>query len=85
MNDFKQKFEKAQSKSKDGLNTYVKDFPMDTVIPMACIYYVVHFAEVYHVNEKFVEMGFSLQHWKMLTDKQNNMLKKITTEFYNDQ
>lgn len=51
---------------------------MDTVIPMACIYYVVHFAEIYEVDDQFITMGFNLAHMKMLTDKQVKMLKAIS-------
>ena len=48
---------------------------MDTVIPMAAIYYMVQAAEVYEVKDNFIVIGFNLYHWKMLTDKQNGMLK----------
>lgn len=81
VDEFKKKFEKGD---KSGQFQYIDKFPMDSVIPVACLYYVVHFVEVYEVSDDFIAMGFSLNHFKMLTPKQQNMLKAIKTEFYND-
>lgn len=52
-----------------------KNFPMDAVIPMVSLYHVVQFSEIFDVDEKYFTLGFNLNHFKMLTDKQNNMLK----------
>ena len=79
IHDFKDRFEKASNKqAPDAYLNTVKEFPMDTVIPMACIYFIVHFAEVYEIqDDKFIMMGFNLAHMNMLTTKQNKMLKQI--------
>jgi len=74
VDDFKAKFEKG---SKKGEMEYIKDFPMDTVIPMAAIYYATNFAETAEFDDTFAEFGFSLSSWKMLTEKQTKMLKEI--------
>lgn len=70
----------------DHTNLYnsVHNFPMDTVIPMAAIFYMSHFAEVFETDDKFVTMGYSFDHLKLLTPKQSKMLKKIKQPFYND-
>jgi hypothetical protein len=57
---------------------------MDTVIPLAAIYYATHFSEIFEVDDKFVTLGFSLDHFKLLTEKQNKMLKAIKHGFYNE-
>lgn len=81
MDTFKAKFEKGDKK---GEMAYIENFPMDTVIPMACIYYITHFSEIFEVDDNFVALGFSLMHFKMLTEKQNKMLKAIKHPFYNE-
>ena len=81
IDDFKVKFEKG---SKKGEMDFIKDFPMDTVIPMAGLYYAANFAETVEFDDMFATLGFSLGHWKMLTDKQLKMLKEIKQDFYND-
>jgi len=58
---------------------------MDTVIPMAAIFYTTHFSEIFEVDDKFITVGFSLDHFKMLTAKQNKMLKAIKHAMYNPQ
>lgn len=57
---------------------------MDTVIPMAGLYYAANFAETVEFDDMFATLGFSLGHWKMITDKQLKMLKEIKQDFYND-
>jgi hypothetical protein len=79
---FKAKFEAGAKR--EGLTATDKRFPMDAVIPTAAIYYAVQAAEIYEVKEDYILMGYNLYHWKMLTDKQNGMLKKIEQDFYND-
>ena len=68
---------------KDGDLQAVENFPMDTVIPMAALFYSSHFSEIFEVDDKFVTLGFSLNHFKMLTEKQNKMLKAVKHDFYN--
>jgi len=79
---FKEKFEKGSKKADQLPN--IKNFPMDTVIPIAAIYYMVQGAEIYEVKDNFIMIGYNLYHWKMLTDKQNGMLKQIQQDFYNE-
>jgi len=45
---------------KDGDLQAVENFPMDTVIPMAALYYLTHFSEIFEVDDKFVTLGYSL-------------------------
>jgi len=56
---------------------------MDTVIPMAGLFYATHFSEIFEVDDKYVTLGYSLGHFKMLTEKQNKMLKAVKHDFYN--
>ena len=75
---FKKKFEMGDKK---GEMEFIKNFPMDTVIPMAGLYYASSFAESVEFDDTFATLGFSLQHWKMLTEKQSKMLKEIKHDF----
>ena len=59
VSNFKDKFTSG-SKKKDGDYMYVDDFPMDTVIPLACLYYATHFSDSFEVTDDFVTLGFSL-------------------------
>ena len=67
IDDFKVMFEKG---SKGGDMENIKNFPMDTVIPMAAVYYTSKLAETIEFDENFLSLGYSLQHFKMLTEKQ---------------
>jgi hypothetical protein len=49
---------------------FVDDFPMDTVIPLACLYYATHFSDSFEVTDDFVTLGFSLSKFNLLSDKQ---------------
>lgn len=62
----------------------IENFPMDSVIPFACLYMIVDWAETFEVKEQYITMGFNLYHVKMLTDRQNNMLKEISQDLYNE-
>lgn len=75
---FKKKFEMGDKK---GEMDFIKNFPMDTVIPMAGLYYASNFAESVEIDDTFATMGFSLAHWKMITEKQIKMLKEIKHDF----
>jgi hypothetical protein len=39
---------------------HIKNFPMDTVIPMAAVYYASNFAESVEFEENFLSLGYSL-------------------------
>jgi len=80
--DFKVKFEKGAKKG--DMDHIFNDFPMDTFIPMAAVYYASKFAGDIDFGDNFLELGFSLSHFKMLTEKQTNMLKEIKHDFYNE-
>lgn len=80
---FKTKFEVGVKK--ESLKANEKFFPLDAVIPTAVVYYAVQGAEIYEVKDNYIVIGYNLYHWKMLTDKQNGMLKQISQDFYNDQ
>jgi len=64
---------------------YIDDFPMDTVIPLACLYYATHFSDTFEVTDDFVTLGFSLSKFNLLSDKQKQLLKPITGDFDKDQ
>lgn len=81
VDEFKTKFEKGDKK---GEMQYIENFPMDTIIPMASLYYVVQFSENFDDSDKFITLGFGLTHYKMLTEKQQKMLKAISYDFYNE-
>ena len=66
VDDFKDKFEKG---SKKGEMDHIKDFPMDAVIPMAAVYYASNFAASVDYEENFLSLGYSLDHFRMLTEK----------------
>ena len=56
---------------------YVDDFPMDTVIPLACLYYATHFSDTFEVTDDFVTLGFSLSKFNLLSDKQKQLLAEV--------
>ena len=59
-------------------------FPVDTVIPFVVLYYGASFAESYEVTDKFVEFAFSFDKMKLLTPKQEKLLKPIEGSYYNE-
>lgn len=59
-------------------------FPVDTVIPFVALYFGTSFADQYTLSEKFVELAFSFDRMKLLTEKQEALLKPIEGEFYNE-
>jgi hypothetical protein len=61
------------------------NIPMDSVIPMAFIYYVVQASSDITFADPFVEFGSSMSHFKLLTDKQSKMLKPIKADFSKEQ
>jgi hypothetical protein len=60
------------------------EFPVDTVIPFVLLYYGASFADSYDVTEKFVELAFSFNRMKLLTPKQEELLKHIDGTYYNE-
>ena len=58
---------------------------MDTVIPLACLYYATHFSDTFEVTDDFVTLGFSLSKFNLLSDKQKQLLKPINGDFDKDQ
>jgi hypothetical protein len=57
---------------------------MDVVVPFVGLFYFVQFAESVQFDENFAQMGLSLKHFEMLTDKQNDLLKPINGGFHTD-
>ena len=78
------KVESIKDKCLAGKDEIVPEFPMDTVVPFVGLFYAVQFAEKVEMTDNFIEMGASLKHFEMLTDKQNNLLKPIEGAFHND-
>ena len=63
-----------------GNNTQIPNLdklPMDSVFPMALIYYGSNFAESVTFEEPFINFGASVQHFGLLTEKQKGMLKPL--------
>ena len=65
VSDYKLKFTKQ---GKDQLPNLEK-FPMDSVLPMALIYYGSQLAENISFEPPFITMGASVSHFGLLTDK----------------
>lgn len=59
-------------------------FPVDTVLPFVVLYYGASFADKYEVTDKFIEMAFSFNRLKLLTEEQAKLLKPIEGTFYNE-
>ena len=59
-------------------------FPVDTVLPFVGLYFGASFADKYEVTDKFIEMAFSFNRLKLLTEKQEALLKPIEGSFYNE-
>ena len=55
----------------------IPQFPMDVAIPYVMIFYATQFAENLKFDDKFLEMGFSAEHFGFLTAKQQKLLKPI--------
>ena len=60
------------------------EFPVDTIIPFVVLYYAASFADSYDISEKFVELAFSFNRMKLLTPKQEKLLKPIEGTYYNE-
>lgn len=65
-------------------NEQLERFPMDVVVPFVLVVYGTQFAEKVEFSEKFIEFGFSLSHFNMLSDKHKKLLKNIEGSFYNE-
>ena len=80
----KAKVEKVKDQCLAGKDEIVPDFPMDVVVPFVGIFYTAQFAQKVEVKDNFMEMGFSLKHFDLLSDKQNALLKPIEGDFHSD-
>lgn len=63
------KVESIKDKCLAGKDEIVPEFPMDTVVPFVGLFYAVQFTEKVEMTDSFVEMGASLKHFDLLTDK----------------
>jgi len=45
------------------------DFPMDTAVPFVMIFYATQFAESLTIGEKFMDFGFSMTHFNLLSER----------------
>lgn len=54
--------------------------PMDSILPMAVMYYVPQLMETVEFQESYVSMGASLQNFGLLTDKQKKLLKPLKSK-----
>ena len=55
----------------------LKDIPMDSILPMAFVYYITQASSDINFADPFVEFGSSLTNFNLLTDKQKKMLEPI--------
>lgn len=78
------KVERVKDQCIQGKDEIVPEFPMDTVVPFVGIFYAAQFAEKIEIRENFMEMGISLKHFEMLSDKQNKLLKAIEGDFHTE-
>lgn len=54
------------------------------MLPFVGLYFGASFADSYELTEKFIELEFSFNRLKMLTDKQLSLLKPIEGGYYNE-
>ena len=54
------------------------------MIPFVALYFGTSFADQYTLSDKFVQLDFSFDRAKLLTEKQEALLKPIEGEFYNE-
>jgi len=79
------KMDEVKGKCLAGKEEIVPEFPMDTVVPFVGLYYGIQFAQTASFDDGYAQLGTSLKHFEMLTEKQNNLLKAIDGGFYNEQ
>jgi len=81
LDEFKKKVEKGDKK---GDLTYIENFPMDSVVPLASLYFATHFASNYKEDDEFITLSFDMDHYGMLSKKQKALLKPIKGDFHSD-
>jgi len=64
-----EKVEEVKDQCVAGKEDIIPNFPMDTIVPFIGMFYAAQFAEKIEMKDNFVEMGASLKHLDMLTDK----------------
>ena len=62
-------FESLRKKGTKGSVSDLANIPMDSIIPMAFVYYVTQASSDVNFADPFVEFGSSIQHFKLMTDK----------------
>lgn len=73
----KTKITALKDTTSEGKVEAIPSFPVDTIIPFVLLYYGASFADSYEKTEKFVELAFSFNRMKLLTPKQEKLLKPI--------
>lgn len=53
----------------------IKHFPHETMATMGFLYYAAQKAEIVEYDDAFVTFGFGFNNWKMITEKENKLLK----------
>ena len=80
----KDKVDEIKAQCLAGKEEIVPEFPMDAVVPFVGLYYGVQFAEKAEFTSDYAALGGSLKHLELLTEKQNDLLKPIEGDFYNE-
>lgn len=62
----------------------VAEFPVDTLAPFVVLFYAVQVAEKVEFTDKYLEMGFSLEHLRMILPRHAKLLKSISGEFFKE-
>jgi hypothetical protein len=78
------KVEEIKTTMQDGKVEGLPNFPVDTIIPYVVIFYAVQAADSFEKTDKFLEFGFSFNRMKLLTPKQEKLLKPIEGGFHKE-
>jgi hypothetical protein len=55
---------------------------MDLAVPYVFMFYATQFAQDVKFEDNYIELHFSLEHFKMLKKKQLKVLKPIQSDFF---
>jgi hypothetical protein len=76
---------KLKEDIQDAKKDRIQNFPMDLAVPYVTMMYATQFAETINfVDDKYLDMNFSMQHLGMLKKSQSKLLKPIQGDFYKE-
>lgn len=73
-----------KDQTQNGQVEKLPNFPIDTMLPFVTLYYATQFCDTWEHPNKFIELGFSPLRMKLLTEKQQKLLKPIQGGFYKE-